>query len=477
MKYSYKNTLIAFNCLFLVFSCKGQKIDDKPNVLILHVDEWRAQAAGYAGDKNVKTPNLDKLAATSANFTHAVSGIPVCTPHRASLMTGQRPLTNGIFMNDVRLDTNAMTMAKVFAKNGYKTGYIGKWHLDGQYRFSYTPPGGRRQGFEYWKSVNCDHNYNHSIYYENDDSTRRYWKGYDVFAEAKDAENYIHEHAHKDQPFFLMLAWAPPHDPYHTAPEKYKELYDPAKLILRPNVPDSMQKKVRYDLAGYYAHMSAIDEMVGQILSTLKEEGILNNTIILFTSDHGDLVGSHGGYYKQQAYDESIRVPMLFHYSGKEGIKSGIYKTIINSEDIMPTLLGLSNIKIPKTVEGKDFSKYLYGKESDTKDTVAIITCIQPFGQWPRSKGGKEYRGIRTTHYTYVRDLNGPWLLFDNGSDPYQMKNLVGNPEYSHLQSHLDNLLMQQLKMTHDKFLPGLIYVKKYNYPSLNSDETVPYYE
>lgn len=469
-------SFFSLSFLLLLLPSEGQKVNWKPNVLIIHADEWRAQSTGYSGDKDVKTPNLDKLAATSANFVNAVSGIPVCTPFRASLMTGQRPLTNGIFMNDVRLDTNAVTMAKVFDENGYETGYIGKWHLDGQYRLSYTPPGARRQGFEYWKAVNCDHDYNHSVYYDNDDSTRRYWDGYDVIAESKDAMNYIRDHGHENKPFFLMVAWGAPHDPYHTAPEKYKALYDSSKLILRPNVPDSMAKKVRYDLAGYYSHMSAIDDMIGQIINTLKEEGILDNTIILFTSDHGDMLGSHGAYYKQRPYDESIRVPMLIHYSGQTGIKSGKYTAMINSEDIMPTLLGLSGIKVPKTVEGVDFSKYMRGKKKDPKDTVSIITCIQPFGQWLRSNGGKEYRGIRTPRYTYVRDLNGPWLLFDDVKDPFQMENLENRAEYSGLQSHLDSILMEKLKVTNDQFLPGLIYVKKYHYPALDSTETVPYF-
>lgn len=473
---------VAFSTLALGIFTTGyasqssKDVLQRPNVLILHADQWRAQATGYSGDINVKTPNLDNLAKTSANFTNAISGIPVCTPQRASLMTGQRPLTNGIFMNDVRLDTNAVTIAKVFAKNGYNTGYIGKWHLDGQYRLSYTPPGGRRQGFEYWKAVNCDHNYNHSVHYDNNDSTKRYWNGYDVFAETKDAEGFIHDHAHTDKPFFLMLAWAPPHEPYHTAPEKYKELYDPTKLILRPNVPESMRKKVCYDLAGYYAHMSAIDDMVGQILNTLEQEGILDNTIVLFTSDHGDLVGSHGAYFKQRPYDESIRVPMLFHFSGKDGIESGTYKAMINSEDIMPTLLGLSNLEIPKTVEGKDFSKYLQGKESDPKDTVAIITCVQPFGQWTRKQGGKEFRGLRSLRYTYVRDLNGPWLFFDNKKDPYQMNNLINEKQYSNLSKTFDRLLTDKLKANGDKFLPGLEYLKKWDYPPLDNTETVPYH-
>ena len=144
-------------------SGKAQKKENRPNILILLADEWRAQAVGYASDPNVKTPNLDRLAAMNANFQNAVSCMPVCTPFRASLMTGQRPLTNGVFMNDVLLDTNATTIAKVLDTNGYQAGLIGKWHLDGQYRLSYTPPGGRRQGFQYWKAVNCDHNYNHSV--------------------------------------------------------------------------------------------------------------------------------------------------------------------------------------------------------------------------------------------------------------------------------------------------------------------------
>ena len=142
----------------------------------------------------------------------------------------------------------------------------------------------------------------------------------------------------------------------------------------------------------------------------------------------------------------------------------------------MPTLLGLSCVKIPITVEGVDFSKYLQGKEKDPKDSVSIITCIQPFGEWSRKNGGTEYRGILTPSYTYVRDLKVPWLLFDNVNDPYQMNNLVDNKEFSGLQSRLNKLLMEKLKVTNDGFLPGLTYVKKYNYPVLNSTGTVPYW-
>ncbi|MFT4155040.1 sulfatase [Parafilimonas sp.] len=469
-----------FSLIFILFilafeqGCRSRK--DVPNILIILTDQWRYQAAGYAGDPNVRTPHLDQLAAGSANFKNAVSGLPVCTPNKASLLTGQRPLTNGVFMNDVLLDTNAVTLAKVLAKNNYQTAFIGKWHLDGQYRLSYTPPGNRRQGFQYWKAVNCDHDYNHSLYYDNNDTSRHYWQGYDVIAETQDAKKYIHEHANGQKPFFLMLSLGAPHNPYNTAPEKYRRMYDSSKLVLLPNVPDNMRLKAGSALAGYYAHISAIDEMVGELLAELKQSNILDNTIILFTSDHGDLLGSHGYFRKQQPYNESIKVPMLFYYHGTDSIISGRYASMFNTEDIMPTLLGVAGIKIPSSVEGTSFSGYMQGRFDQPKDTVALITCVQPFGEWARGNGGKEYRGVCTPNYTYARDLKGPWLLFDNKNDPYQLNNLIGNPLYASLQAHFDTLLNKELKQTKDEFLPGPVYVSRFHYPDLDSTGTVPYF-
>ncbi len=465
-------------CLMSFFSCqsppKEASANKQPNVLILHVDQWRAQAFGYAGDPNVKTPNIDQLAAESANLKNAVSGMPVCSPHRASLMTGQRPLTHGIFMNDVQLDSSATCIAEVFAANGYDTGYIGKWHLDGSGRSNYIPPGSRRQGFDYWKALECTHNYNRSAYYAGADTTKHIWLGYDTFAQTIDAQDYLRKQSKTKTPFFLMLAWGTPHAPYHTAPYKYRAMYDSASIQLPPNVPENMRAKAMKDLAGYYAHCSAIDEAVERIRKTLYETGLAKNTLILFTSDHGDLLGSHGAYKKQQPYEESIRVPMLLYHPGQM-IQAGTYEALINSEDIMPTLLGLCKLDIPQTVEGYDYSQYVGGAENPA-DSLTLISCVQPFGQWNRIQHeGREYRGIRSLRYTYTRDLNGPWLLFDNEKDPYQMNNLVGQVEYADLQAKLDGILTQKLAETKDVFLPGLTYVEQYGYPELNEHETVPY--
>jgi len=467
--------LFAYSLAFLLHltNCNTKKegIPDRPNLIIVFADQWRAESMGYTGNIDVKTPYLDKLASESANCYQAISGMPVCSPFRATLMTGQRPLTHGVFMNDVQLDTAAITIGKVFTNAGYHTAYIGKWHIDGRGRRTFIPPE-RRQGFQYWKTMECTHNYNHSEYYANSKDTL-IWDEYDAIAQTKDAVQYIKHHANDGKPFFLVLSWGPPHAPYHTAPKKYRNMYDSETLHLSPNVPRKLHDQVKEDLAGYYAHCSALDDMIGLLRRTLDEIRLNDNTILLFTSDHGDLLGSHGYYKKQQPYEESILIPMLYYIPKKLGGKASKPDALINSEDIMPTLLGLCGVKIPDTVEGKDFSTYLKGGENPG-DTVTWLACIQPFGQWSRKMGGKEFRGLRSKHYTYTRDINGPWQFFDNIKDPYQMHNLVGEEKYRSFVQSFDDLLQQRLNAASDHFLPGPEYAKKWGY-ILNRNGTVDY--
>jgi len=467
------SSIVFLGCNTTSKSKLSENRQTSPNVLIILTDQWRAQAIGYAGDPNIDTPHLNDLAAKSVNFKNAVSGMPVCSPFRASLITGQRPLTHGVFMNDVQLDTTAVTLGKIFSKAGYDTGYIGKWHLDGHGRLSYIPPGKRRQGFDFWMGNECTHDYNHSVYYENQNPEPKIWEGYDTFSQTDAAMDYMKDRKTGDKPFSLILSYGTPHAPYLTAPEEYQRRFDPDSMQLRENVPEDMKEQVKKDLAGYYAHIAALDEMVGKLISNLEKTGQLDNTIIIFTSDHGDLLGSHSAYKKQQPYDESIRVPMLWYIPDNLRITPGEKDAPINSEDILPTLLALCNIGIPETVEGISYKGYLEGKEDI--DRAALITCVQPFGQWNRVEhNGREYRGLRTQRYTYTRDLNGPWLLFDNEKDPYQMTNLVNHAEYIDLQSNLNDLLTERLKENGDKFLPGMEYIKKWGYP-VDRTGTVPY--
>jgi arylsulfatase A-like enzyme len=442
-----------------------------PNVVFVLADQWRAQAFGFAGDPNVKTPHLDRLAGQSLRFMNAIAGLPVCCPTRASLLTGQRPLTTGVFLNDVPLNPQAVTIGKVLRAAGYDTAYIGKWHLNGDGRSRFIPQE-RRQGFDYWKALECTHDYNHSFYYA-DGPERLSWSGYDAIAQTSDAATYLRAHARSRKPFFLFLAWGPPHDPYSSAPEKYRALYSPAKLKLAANVPEAMRDTARNLLAGYYAHCTALDDCLEALLLVLKETGLDQDTLLVFTSDHGDLLGSHGGRNKQQPFDECVRVPLLLRWPAEFGTRGRKLDVLFNSEDFMPTLLGLCGVSIPPTVEGRDYSGYLRGGRNPS-DGATLISCVAPFGQWTRKAGGREYRGLRTLRYTYVRDLTGPWLLFDNQKDPAQMNNLVRTPGSAELQKELDALLNRKLTEAHDQFLPAQNYIQQRGY-TVDADGTVPY--
>jgi arylsulfatase A-like enzyme len=442
---------------------------EKKNVLFIMTDQWRAQATGYMGDPNVKTPEIDKLAAESINFKNAVSGMPVCCPFRATLMTGQRPLTHGVFMNDVQLNPNARSLGKVLKENGYETGYIGKWHIDGRGRSKYIPPE-RRQGFDYFKALECTHNYNDSKFYANNNPMVKKWQGYDTIAQTADAISFMRKKSTGEKPFALFVSYGTPHAPYNTAPKEYRDMYNPEKMILHPNVPKNIEKRVRKDIAGYYAHCSALDDMIANLKTCLTDLKIEDKTILVFTADHGDMLGSQGSYKKQQAFEESCRVPMLWKVPGAQ---ARAVTAPINSEDLMPTLLALLEIGIPKTVEGLSYADYINGGENPS-DGVALLTCVQPFGQWSRSRGGREYRALRSSRYTYARSLKGDWLLFDNEKDPYQQKNLVKSPEYKSVLQEMNRILDRKLKATGDEFKSGKYYIDKWGY-KVNKNGTVPY--
>lgn len=452
----------------------------KPNIVFVFGDQWRAQATGYAGNPTVKTPHLDRFATESINLTQAVSGYPVCSPARASLLTGQFPLTHGVFVNDVHLDNSAVSIAQAFKQGGYQTSYIGKWHVDGHGRSNYIPPE-RRQGFADWKVLECTHNYNQSAYYSGNSDQKLFWDGYDAIDQTKAAEDYIRQHRNSDQPFLLMISWGGPHAPYQTAPEEYRELYQPENIPLRPNVPAEAAKQAQEDIAGYYAHCTVLDDCMGSLLATIEAEDIQDNTIVVFTSDHGDMLGSQGLIKKQKPWEESIRIPFLLRYPALFGLEGQqVPEAMIGMQDMMPTLLGLSRLPIPEGVEGIDFSNFLQGDENPS-DSTALLACYHPFGQWrsgidggPYGFTGREFRGIRTNSHTYVRSLQGPWLLYDNLNDPYQLDNLVDLPQHLSLRDDLDQKLQRKLDQRKDKFLSGMEYINTWGY-TVDERGTVPY--
>lgn len=431
----------------------------RPNLLFIVADEWRAQSTHYNGDPNVLTPVLNKLAAQSLSFDNAVSGCPVCCPARASIMTGQYPLTNGVFINDVELKPNAPTLAEIFAEAGYRTGFIGKWHLhgspDGNYGRRLTPiPADKRLGFDYWKACECTHEYNHSLYFEGNDPTPKYWPGYDASAQTDDAGQFIGQHATSADPFFLFLSLGPPHFPYPTAPEKYRGLYAKKELTLRPNVPADKQAEARDILCGYYAHMAALDDCFGRLLATLQRQGIADDTIVVFTSDHGDMMLSQGLTTKLYPWEESVRIPFLLRYPRRFGHAGRRVKTPLNMPDIMPTLLSLAGLKCPAAVQGRDLLA------ADPPTAPCFLSLPVPITE-ARRYGFAEYRGLRSDRYTFVRSIRGPWLLYDNLRDPYQMHNLCGRPAGAVVQAAMDRQLDARLRELHDDFLPAKDYIER----------------
>lgn len=444
----------------------------KPNIVFILADQFRAQATGYSGDPNARTPNLDRLAARAINFKTAVSVSPVCTPFRAALLTGRYPLTTGMFMNDLYLPSEELTMAEIFKEAGYETGYIGKWHLDGHGRESYIPRE-RRQGFDYWKALECTHDYNNSFYYANDDTTKRKWEGYDAYAQTADAQNYIRDHADDDKPFLLMMSYGIPHFPHHSAPPEFMKYYPADSIRLRPNVPEARQERARKEAQGYYAHIMAFDRCMGDLLKTLEESGEAENTIVVFTSDHGEMLGSQGQspFEKQRPWDESIRVPFLIRYPAVYGSEGYAVTTPLNTPDILPTLLSMSEVPIPDTIEGEDLTAFISDDKKDT-DRAALIMSVHPFAGY---HGGSAYRGIRTSRYTYVRKQDQPWLLYDNEKDPYQMDNLVDSEAHADLQKELENILQAKLDERGDKFLPKEAYLKEWGYEVSERNNEIPY--
>jgi len=467
--------IIASSLILIMLSISACNMEstDKPNVVFLLADQWRGSATGYAGDPNVKTPNLDRFAEEAITFTNAVSVCPVCTPYRASILTGRYPTSTGMFLNDAYLPEEELCLAEVFKENGYNTGYIGKWHLDGQGRFDFTPPE-RRQGFDYWKALECSHDYNHMAYYEGDSPEVKYWEGYSPFAIADDAQAYITTQASSDSPFFLFVSFATPHFPHASAPKEFKDLYPESEIEVAPNVPAELHSLVQEELVGYYAHCSATDQAIGDILKKIKELDILKETLLVFTSDHGEIMGAHGIRIKQKQvpWIESAGVPLIISYPYSKGIKSRTIEMPVTTPDISASLLAMVGIEIPESFEGESFIKVIKGGK-DNPDHGSLYMSVSPFAS-VKKEFKKEYRALKTGKFTYVKGIEGAWLLFDDIEDPYQMNNLVSNPEYADIMATLDKLLMSELDKNDDDFRPAESYISEWGY-SITKRGHIPY--
>ncbi|HEO70870.1 MAG TPA: DUF4976 domain-containing protein [Candidatus Hydrogenedentes bacterium] len=414
----------------------------RPNILLIFVDQMRADMLGCMGNPVARTPNLDGLATQGALFTNAVANCPVCTPSRAMLLTGKHPLSNRTLVNDLPMPTDQAFVAEAFRDAGYQTGYIGKWHLDGIPRTKFTPPGKRRAGFDsYWAAYNCHHDYLNPKYYLDEDKLLTP-EGYEPTIQTDLAIDFMK--SSKDAPFFLVLAWGPPHAPYHLVGEEYRALYDPETMTYRPNCQNVNQR----EYCDYYAQVAALDVEVGRLMAYLGEHGLADDTLVVFTADHGDMMYSHGRTKKQQPWEESIHIPLLMHgpIPAKPGMRSGI---LFGMADMAPTLLNLAGIDAPAEMEGLDLCAAIRG-DAPGYESQPIYDYIPVDQAW--AWGGREWRGVRTKTHTYARFQDAGWVLYDNVNDPYQQNNLIDKPEHKALQDRLEADLQAWLKRMGDGF-------------------------
>jgi len=249
-------------------------------------------------------------------------------------------------------------------------------------------------------------------------------------------------------------------------------MYPQKDLVLRENVIEEKQPKVREELQGYYAHCTATDKAIGDLIDKIKELGIYDNSIIIFTSDHGEMMGSHGvrPKEKQLAWDEAVKVPFLIRYPeigqnmGKEVLSP------INTPDILPTMLSLADIDIPKSIEGEDLSSTVKNPEKQ-KDRAALYMSVRAFARTPFV----EYRAIRTSQYTYVETPDQATMLFDNTADPFQMNNLIDKPDHKKLQNKMEKVLQKKLKAIGDEdFKYAQYYLDKWGY-DFKKSKSAPY--
>lgn len=439
---------------------------NRPNLLFVFADQMRGQDMGCAGNSDVQTPTLDRLAREGTMFSRAFANCPVCTPSRAMMLTGLYPISCRTVANDLPLPPEYTGIGTLCRDAGYRTGYVGKWHLDGVPRNKFTPPGPRRHGFDYWAAWNCAHDYFHGRYFRDTDEPIEI-NGYEPIGQTDLAIEFME--ANREQPFCLFLSWGPPHNPYSQVPEEYQRRYSPERISLRPNfqplgdehpgMGGGPEADPRRALAGYYAHITALDEQVGRLLDALHELGLDANTIVVFTSDHGDMLWSQGMLRKQQPWEESISIPFLVRWPAHIPSGRGC-DVLLSVADMTPSLLGLMGLGPTPSMEGADLSTVMLGHNAPRPRSVFLMDIVTM--DEAHIQGLREWRGVRTEQHTYARFADGePWMLYDNEADPYQLDNLVRAPHARDLVKQLEGELQSWLKETGDECLPWAEHIKR----------------
>ncbi|GMW01710.1 MAG: sulfatase [Candidatus Hydrogenedentota bacterium] len=448
-----------------------------PNILWLFGDQHRAQALSCMGDPNLSTPNIDALAGRGAT---AIAGSPLCTPFRGSLLTSRYPheCTPG---HDYAVPEGLPMVSHAFNEAGYRTAYFGKWHVDGRENRAKDERSGlqfvrpdRRGGFETWLGYE-NNNLQYDCWLHGHDARGNSISSFKLPKYETDAItdiviDYIKNRAAdaadgNPRPFFAAMSVQPPHSPY-VAPEEYTARHKAEEVQLRPNVPqvNRFQDEARRDLAGYYAMIENLDWNVGRIVQALRDTNQLDNTYIVFFSDHGDMHGSHARILKCVPWEESIRVPFIVSYGGQPLLPKGSeapLHTMINHVDIAPTSLGLCGIQKPSWMRGHDFSAVLRGQAPPASlPDSAYLQLVDPGHRYGyASDRERPWRGVVTEDGWKYAVLEGqPWLLYNLNDDPFELANLALDGRFKDDRRRLHEKLAAWISATGDEFdLPQLV--------------------
>ncbi len=423
----------------------------KPNLLFVFSDEHRACSLPGEPFNEAHTPVLAKFAGEGMSFNNCISNYPVCSPYRAMLLTSRWPYQTGITDNALQLRPDEVSIGRVFRDAGYRTGYIGKWHLSpGDEGGTFIPKGPARQGFDDWHVwSNTNKHYDKSFTHNPDTGERIQPKGYNATLMTDTALELIEKN--RQQPWMLMISWNPPHPNFEDAPPDQQKRYEPDALKFRPNRKAAPTANLRRQLRGYYGHISAVDTEFGRLLRKLEETGQAAKTIVVYTSDHGDMMGSHGFGGKRLPWDESCRVPFMVRYPGVVPAKK-VARQLFSTVDIYPTMCGLAGLKVPPHCVGKDISAVMHGQDQKSQESVFLMHIAKENASGGVENRARLFRGVRTQTHTYALGEDGRWCLYDNVADPYQMHNLIDDPKQEPLLQSLDAMLRQWLNKARDPF-------------------------
>ncbi|MDA2937594.1 sulfatase-like hydrolase/transferase [Acidobacteria bacterium AH-259-A15] len=448
------------------------------NIISIVTDDQARWGLGAYGNQEIITPNMDRLAREGAIFLNAFVPTPVCSPSRASFLSGRYASRLGITDWIAPIESDAglglppstVTWPAVLQQHGYATALLGKWHLGTKPKFHPT-----RRGFDHFFGFLGGGNRPMDPTLEVEGENRQL-KGPLPDLLVDDAIHFIE--SNRTRPFALLLHFRAPHSPYAPVPKEDSSPFQD----LSPTVPGESGvdiAQIKRWTRDYYASIHSIDRNLGRLLSKLDELGLTRKTIVLFTSDHGYMIGHHTvnskgnafwiaggvrGPKRPNMFEYSILVPLIIRWPGvvKEGteIKEGV-----SNIDIFPSVLAMLNIPVPESIEldGTDFSPLLRGQKIPWRDTI--------FGQYDLHNNGLAFmRMIRTPKWKLVRHYFANFLheLYNLEEDPEETKNLYRNPAYQQIRGQLQKRLIEWQHSIDDPLLRGLPPITAIESPKAN---------